>query len=74
MDTFSSVAKMSTIRVILALAPANNRCLHQMGVNNAYLHSDLSEKFYMKAPEGYNVPKGKVRLAGNGMQNCQMPC
>lgn len=60
MDTFSPMAKMSTICVILALAAINNWHLHQMDVNNAFLHGELSKEIYVKVPEGYNVAKAKI--------------
>ncbi|KAL0455649.1 UNVERIFIED_CONTAM: Retrovirus-related Pol polyprotein from transposon RE1 [Sesamum latifolium] len=59
-DRFSPVAKAVTVRVFLALASSYGWPVHQVDINNAFLHGFLDEDIYMQAPAGYVVPKGKV--------------
>ncbi|XP_042956257.1 uncharacterized mitochondrial protein AtMg00810-like [Carya illinoinensis] len=49
-ETFALVAKMTTVRTILAIAASQSWQLHQMDVKNAFLHGDLQEEIYMKLP------------------------
>ncbi|KAK4385937.1 Retrovirus-related Pol polyprotein from transposon RE1 [Sesamum angolense] len=59
-DKFSPVAKAVTVRVLLAVASSFTWPIHQIDINNAFLHGFLEEDIYTKALDGYVVPPGQV--------------
>ena len=52
-ETFSPVAKLNTIKVLLSLAANLDWPLHQLDVKNAFLHGNFDEKVYMEVLPGY---------------------
>eukprot|EP00253_Pinus_taeda_P030504 PITA_30504 len=52
-ETFSLVAKMNSIRVVLSLVASFKWEVHQMDVKSAFLHGDLHEEIYMEQPVGF---------------------
>jgi hypothetical protein len=52
-ETFSPVAKLNSIRIIISLAANLDWPFHQLNVKNAFLHGDLIETVYMAQPPGF---------------------
>ncbi|GKB37637.1 zinc finger, CCHC-type containing protein, partial [Tanacetum coccineum] len=55
-DTYVPVARITTIRLLLALAAIHNLVIHQMDVKTTFLNGDLDEEVYMKQPEEFVMP------------------
>jgi hypothetical protein len=55
-DTYSPVARMTTIHVLVALATFNDLLIHQMDVKTTFLNGELDEEIYMKHPDGFVAP------------------
>ncbi|RVW17709.1 Retrovirus-related Pol polyprotein from transposon TNT 1-94 [Vitis vinifera] len=56
-DTFSSVSKKDSLRIIMALVAHFDLELHQMDVKTAFLNGNLDEDIYMEQPEGRKESK-----------------
>lgn len=54
-DTFSSVVRFTSVRLILAIVANLDLELHQMDVKTAFLNGELEEEIYMQQPVGFIV-------------------
>jgi hypothetical protein len=54
-ETFSLVARMEAIRLLLAYACSKNIKMYQMDVKSAFLNRELEEEVYIEQPEGFKL-------------------
>ena len=61
-ETFSPVAMLKSIRILLAIAAYHDYEIWQMDVKTAFLNGNIEEELYMVQPEGFVDPEdaGKV--------------
>ena len=61
-ETFSPVAMLKSIRILIFIAAYHDYEIWQMDVKTAFLNGNLLEDVYMTQPEGFVQPKnsGKV--------------
>jgi len=57
-EVFAPVAKIETVRVLLALAAQGGWEVHHMDVKSAFLNGDLTETVFVKQPPGFIVGSG----------------
>jgi hypothetical protein len=60
-DTYSHMARLATIRVLLSLAASHGLLVHQMDVKTTFLNGELDEEIYMEQPAGF-VANGQEGL------------
>ena len=60
-DTFSLVAKIVFVRLLLSMAAVLSWPLFQLDIKNVFLHGDIAEKVYMEQPIGV-VAQGESGL------------
>ncbi|GJY11665.1 retrovirus-related pol polyprotein from transposon TNT 1-94 [Tanacetum coccineum] len=52
-ETYASVARLESIRILLAIACANDFKLYQMDVKSAFLNGFINEEVYIAQPSGF---------------------
>nr|GEX33641.1 zinc finger, CCHC-type [Tanacetum cinerariifolium] len=61
-DTYAPVARITTIRLLLALAAIHNLVVHQMDVKTTFLNGGLDEEVYMKQLKGFVMPGNEHKV------------
>ena len=52
-STFASVAKMDSMRLVLAIVASKRWEVHHMDVKSVFIHGDLHEEIYMNHHKGF---------------------
>jgi hypothetical protein len=52
-ETFALVARLESIRILLAYATHHSFKLYQMDVNSAFLNGPIKEEVYVEQPPGF---------------------
>jgi Reverse transcriptase (RNA-dependent DNA polymerase) len=54
-EVFAPVARMETVRLIMAIAVQEGWLLHHMDVKSVFLNGDLKEEIYVTQPSGFEI-------------------
>nr|GEX71755.1 zinc finger, CCHC-type [Tanacetum cinerariifolium] len=64
-DTYAPMARISIIRLLIAMASIHNLIIHQMDVKTTFLNEELEEEVYMNQPLGFI-------MSGNENKVCKL--
>lgn len=67
-DTFSPVAKIAYVRVLLSMVVVRHWPLYQLDIKNMFLYGDLEEEVHMEQPSHF-VARGKSSLVSTAPVN-----
>ncbi|GJU02580.1 zinc finger, CCHC-type containing protein [Tanacetum coccineum] len=56
------VARISAIRLLIAMASIHNLIIHQMDVKTTFLNGELDEEVYMNQPQGFIMPGNENKV------------
>nr|GEU36642.1 hypothetical protein [Tanacetum cinerariifolium] len=78
-DSFSSVAQLEAIRILIAFAAQMNMVVYQMDVKTAFLNDKLHEEVYVNQPDGFVDPENpnhvyKLKKALYGLKQALRAC
>ena len=61
-EVFTPVARMESIRLLLALAAAKDWRIHHLDVKSAFLNGELAETVFVRQPPGFAVKGAERRV------------
>jgi len=61
-ETFAPTTRMTTIRMVLAMAAEKGWPVYQMDVKSAFLNGNLEEEVYVEQPSGFVIPGSKRKV------------
>jgi hypothetical protein len=61
-DAFVPIARMESVRLLLALAAQEGWRVHHMDVKSAFLNGDLKEEVYVHQPPGFIIPSKENKV------------
>ena len=59
---FAPVARMESIRLLLALAAAKDLRVHHLDVKSAFLNGELAEMVFIRQPPGFTIKGAEHRV------------
>ena len=59
-ETFSPVVRLTSLRIIFAIAAQQHLILHTMDADTAFLNAPIDEDIFIKPPAGIELPPGKT--------------
>ena len=61
-ETFTPVAKLNIVKIMLSLVANKDWPLFQLDVKNTFPNGDLTEEVYMKIPPGFETQSTKNKV------------
>ena len=61
-ETFSSVARLDTIRTVIVVAAQRKWKIFQLDVKSTFLNGKLDEEIYVEQPQGFFVQRGEQKV------------
>ena len=54
-ETYSPIARLTSLRILFAIAAQLKLRIHQMDVDTAFLNANITEEIYIQPPEGFPI-------------------